>query len=249
MRELHNCDFCSVLICSSCCFFFFSSRRRHTRFKCDWSSDVCSSDLIIPATVANLRNLSQAATVAGIIVTNANHSRASSAYSDRFSAPVLADAQSFPDLKPARFTEAKKSTAIGGELEIIEIEGAVAGEVAIYHASNGGTLIVGDALINFEPYGFSFLPRKYCLNEKQMWSSLCELLARPAERMLFAHGVPLPSAATPRFRRLLNADPQFPMPFPGPHLQDEMPTGNSPARFLPFIPFSSTAFPLPFSLS
>src|SRR5260370_11757493 len=29
-----------VLLC-----FFFSSRRRHTRFKCDWSSDVCSSDL------------------------------------------------------------------------------------------------------------------------------------------------------------------------------------------------------------
>src|SRR4030066_783546 len=27
-------------------FFFFSSRRRHTRFKCDWSSDVCSSDLV-----------------------------------------------------------------------------------------------------------------------------------------------------------------------------------------------------------
>src|SRR5437868_14197168 len=27
-------------------FFFFSSRRRHTRSKRDWSSDVCSSDLI-----------------------------------------------------------------------------------------------------------------------------------------------------------------------------------------------------------
>src|SRR2546430_10167740 len=25
---------------------FFSSRRRHTRFDCDWSSDVCSSDLV-----------------------------------------------------------------------------------------------------------------------------------------------------------------------------------------------------------
>src|SRR5260221_9215633 len=25
--------------------FFFSSRRRHTRSLCDWSSDVCSSDL------------------------------------------------------------------------------------------------------------------------------------------------------------------------------------------------------------
>src|SRR5699024_952728 len=34
----------------SCIGFFFSSRRRHTRSKRDWSSDVCSSDLIIPIT-------------------------------------------------------------------------------------------------------------------------------------------------------------------------------------------------------
>src|SRR5260221_1328502 len=27
--------------------FFFSSRRRHTRSLCDWSSDVCSSDLLM----------------------------------------------------------------------------------------------------------------------------------------------------------------------------------------------------------
>src|SRR5690349_22535723 len=30
-------------------FFFFSSRRRHTRSLRDWSSDVCSSDLSLPA--------------------------------------------------------------------------------------------------------------------------------------------------------------------------------------------------------
>src|SRR5690348_17933985 len=29
-------------------FFFFSSRRRHTRWTGDWSSDVCSSDLLEP---------------------------------------------------------------------------------------------------------------------------------------------------------------------------------------------------------
>src|SRR5688572_31187869 len=34
--------------------FFFSSRRRHTRFDCDWSSDVCSSDLA-PDTPPSLR--------------------------------------------------------------------------------------------------------------------------------------------------------------------------------------------------
>src|SRR5436190_17589111 len=31
-----------------CFVFFFSSRRRHTRSLCDWSSDVCSSDLAPP---------------------------------------------------------------------------------------------------------------------------------------------------------------------------------------------------------
>src|SRR2546430_11879944 len=38
-----------------CSLFVFSSRRRHTRFDCDWSSDVCSSDL--GSTVAHLAAL------------------------------------------------------------------------------------------------------------------------------------------------------------------------------------------------
>src|SRR5260370_6733201 len=38
---------CTLLFALVGVFFFFSSRRRHTRFKCDWSSDVCSSDLVL----------------------------------------------------------------------------------------------------------------------------------------------------------------------------------------------------------
>src|SRR5256886_17185635 len=34
--------------------FFFSSRRRHTRFDCDWSSDVCSSDLLLSCILSGL---------------------------------------------------------------------------------------------------------------------------------------------------------------------------------------------------
>src|SRR5689334_24811496 len=34
--------------------FFFSSRRRHTRWNCDWSSDVCSSDLVFGGEVQDL---------------------------------------------------------------------------------------------------------------------------------------------------------------------------------------------------
>src|SRR5262249_56471920 len=40
-----SCWFIAVLV--TCYFFFFSSRRRHTRLVSDWSSDVCSSDLLI----------------------------------------------------------------------------------------------------------------------------------------------------------------------------------------------------------
>src|SRR5689334_23658718 len=44
-RSKGTSRFLSV-VCSF--FFFFSSRRRHTRWNCDWSSDVCSSDLRLP---------------------------------------------------------------------------------------------------------------------------------------------------------------------------------------------------------
>src|SRR5690242_21630119 len=47
-------------------FFFFSSRRRHTRLTCDWSSDVCSSDLPFSA----LKNTSIAFTCCCIITMN-----------------------------------------------------------------------------------------------------------------------------------------------------------------------------------
>src|SRR2546429_4628020 len=37
--------------CGGVTVFFFSSRRRHTRCSRDWSSDVCSSDLVLPGKV------------------------------------------------------------------------------------------------------------------------------------------------------------------------------------------------------
>src|SRR5947207_6798288 len=46
MSELHFFLSSVVMLIFSFFFFFFSSRRRHTRSLCDWSSDVCSSDLL-----------------------------------------------------------------------------------------------------------------------------------------------------------------------------------------------------------
>src|SRR5260221_8161123 len=50
-------------------FFFFSSRRRHTRSLCDWSSDVCSSDLIPePAQVYGSTQIELAWTIIPILI-------------------------------------------------------------------------------------------------------------------------------------------------------------------------------------
>src|SRR5260370_27011036 len=50
--------------------FFFSSRRRHTTFKCDWSSDVCSSDLTPPEYFSIVKALQaiEAANVAILLI-------------------------------------------------------------------------------------------------------------------------------------------------------------------------------------
>src|SRR5260221_6932661 len=46
ISSFYDFPFCGFFICLlDFFFFFFSSRRRHTRSLCDWSSDVCSSDL------------------------------------------------------------------------------------------------------------------------------------------------------------------------------------------------------------
>ena len=86
------------------------------------------------------------------------------------------------------------------------IGGAAPGEIALYSSGEDGTLIMGDALIHFEPYGFTFLPPKYCTNFKEMRKSLRDLLTYDVKRMLFAHGMPIVANANRRLRQLLDGD-------------------------------------------
>ena len=143
------------------------------------------------------------ARVAGIVVTNSNHHRASAQFAEQFSAPVFMRGETFPDKTSGEFRRIADSDEICDGLRVIGIEGAASGEIVLHYVPDGGTLVVGDALINFEPYGFTFLPGKYCLNEKEIRQSLRKLLDYEAERMLFAHGMPILSGASDRLRGLL----------------------------------------------
>lgn len=158
----------------------------------------------VPLEKQALEELIASAPVAGIIVTNSNHYRAAAAFAQQFSAPIFAHIETFPNDQPSRLSSVADGEEICDALRVIGVEGAAPGEIVLHHMGNGGTLIVGDALINFAPYGFAFLPAKYCSNHKQMRRSLRKLLNCEAERILFAHGTPILSGASEQLGSLLN---------------------------------------------
>ena len=141
---------------------------------------------LAPDAMAEIRAMRK---VAGIVLTNENHDRAATYFAETFKAPIY-----------------RNGTLAVGTLTPIQIEGGPAGEIAIYSSQGNGTMVIGDALINFDPYGFAFLPAKYCMDAKAMRRSLKKLLDYSFERLLFAHGMPILKGARERLEHLLNED-------------------------------------------
>ncbi len=142
---------------------------------------------------------------AKIVLTNENHARATSEFSRTFKAPIYAHAEAQLGLHGLVINPITESGPLQ-DLEVIELAGAAAGEIALYNPTDGGTLILGDALINFGSNGFALLPSKYCHNQKLLRKSLQKLLDFDFARMLFAHGTPIVSNARRRLGDLLHAD-------------------------------------------
>src|SRR2546430_11061710 len=156
----------------------------------------------IPLAPEAVASLARRVKIAGIIVTNENHERAAARFAEKFKIPIymdaaLASATELPGAAPVQGNTFPAGLTAG------EIEGGPAGEIAIHFAGSDGTMIIGDALINFEPYGFALLPAKYCSNFKVMRRSLAKLLDHSFDRMLFAHGMPIMSQARQRLEQLL----------------------------------------------
>jgi Metallo-beta-lactamase superfamily len=142
---------------------------------------------------------------AAIFVTNANHARAARDFSGILSVPVYVHDElcGSPDFLQA--VGVRDGEVFSQGLTAVAIDGGPAGEMALHDNANGGTMVVGDALINFEPHGFGLLPAKYCRDPKVMRRSLGKLLDYAFGRMLFAHGTPILSGARAHLERLLAA--------------------------------------------
>lgn len=142
--------------------------------------------------------------IAGVFITNANHARAAAAFTKRFSVPLFAHAAARAEIGGIALTE-----VTGGEthlgLQVIALSGAAPGEIALHSPDGAGTVIIGDAVINFGSNGFALLPAKYCENAKLLPKSLGKLLTLQFDRMFFAHGTPILSGARAKLAALLDA--------------------------------------------
>jgi glyoxylase-like metal-dependent hydrolase (beta-lactamase superfamily II) len=138
--------------------------------------------------------------IGNIVVTNANHLRDTLTFSR--SAAIFAPSELNGEITDNRPLSDGLRV---GHLQAIKIDGAADGEFALYHSGEGGTLIVGDALINFEPHGFVPLPKKYCTDQKRMIRSLRGLLDFDFNRIFFAHGNPIMTSARERLASLLSS--------------------------------------------
>jgi hypothetical protein len=157
----------------------------------------------IPLAAGPLADLQAQRKISGIFVTNVNHIRAAEEFAILFAVPMLVNAKlsgtvDFPD---AMALQDRKMFSEG--LTAIAIDGGPLGEMALHYDDAGGTMVMGDALINFDPHGFGVLPAKYCQDSKRMRQSLERLLDYSFERMFFAHGTPLLSRARAQVEQLI----------------------------------------------
>ncbi|MFN2474951.1 MAG: MBL fold metallo-hydrolase [Chthoniobacterales bacterium] len=158
----------------------------------------------IPIAMDTLASALGEGRVASVFVTNSNHSRAAAVFSAKFAVPIFAHAAARDELGDLNLNEvADGETHLG--LRIIELSGAAPGEIALYSPDATGTVVIGDAVINFGSNGFALLPPKYCENAKLLPKSLRKLLSLEFDRMLFAHGTPILSGARAKLAELLDA--------------------------------------------
>ena len=137
-----------------------------------------------------------------ILLTNGNHARASEKFRRQFDAPVCAHEGARAALRADGLVVGVDEPPRG--LKTLVLPGFGPGEVAYLSPADGGTLFVGDALINLPaPHGFDILPEKYCEDPKVARGSLRTLLDVPFERILFAHGTPLVTGAQAKLESLL----------------------------------------------
>jgi glyoxylase-like metal-dependent hydrolase (beta-lactamase superfamily II) len=141
--------------------------------------------------------------VAAVVLTNGNHERAAAEFAERFSAPVLAHADAKGEITIPVTRWLAEGDLVADALRVIALPGAGAGEIAL-HDEAAGLLCIGDALVNLDATGFTFLPEKYCADAKLLRASVKKLRGLTVQAVTFAHGLPVVQDAAKKLEALIS---------------------------------------------
>lgn len=151
-----------------------------------------------------------------ILIAGANHVRDSEAYRERYSAKILAHPEAVPKLGIAVDGTFGDGETVPGGLTTIEMPGCSAGETILLCEQDGGTLIVADALMNFQPnqrglimriFGFpnglGIMPKIAMRDKQRAPASYQKLLNYEFEQIFVSHGEPILSGAKEMLRTVI----------------------------------------------
>jgi glyoxylase-like metal-dependent hydrolase (beta-lactamase superfamily II) len=129
---------------------------------------------------------------AGVWLTNRNHSRAATAFRERYGLTVWAHEADADRLEAGADRTLAGRTTIAGAIEIVPVPGKSPGEIA-FHLPRGGALIVGDLVIGVPAGELSTYPDELIDDRAELQRSAARLLAYDFDALLLCDGQPLPS--------------------------------------------------------
>jgi glyoxylase-like metal-dependent hydrolase (beta-lactamase superfamily II) len=169
----------------------------HDQWKIDFNSYALQSakgvvfvDPIKP-TASLLKNLEALGEPAGIYLTNAHHDRAAHWFRKRYQIQIYAHEKAQADCDTKIDVPVLDGEKLPGGLKAIHLPGATPGGVAFYSKMNGGTLMLGDSILNHREKGLMLLPDQYCEDGRLAKQSLNKVLDLRFKIVTFAHGDPI----------------------------------------------------------
>lgn len=151
-----------------------------------------------------------------ILIAGENHVRQSEDYRERYGAKILANREGVPKLGIAVDDTFGDGETLPGGLTTIGMPGTMAGETIFRLEQGGGVLVVGDAIVNFQPdqrgfvmrlLGFSSglgtMPKLFMKDKKLAAASYQKLLDYDFDQLFVSHGPPILSGAKVMLRAVL----------------------------------------------
>jgi glyoxylase-like metal-dependent hydrolase (beta-lactamase superfamily II) len=142
---------------------------------------------------------------AGVWLTNRNHSRAATAFRERYGLTVWAHEADADRLEAGADRTVMGATTVAGDIEIVPVPGKSPGEIA-FHLPRSGALIVGDLVIGVPPGGLSTYPDEVIDDKAELQRSAARLLDYDFDALLLCDGQPLLSGGKQKLREFVERE-------------------------------------------